>query len=78
MCEIKKLGNIYGFDGGNYGGNVYLIEGIAPAITNLSGGGNRQPMIVVADTQAHSYMGDTDICPTLVGIMGPGWGGMCQ
>lgn len=45
MQEVKKLGNIYGFSGGNYAGNVYDQNGIA---TNLLGmeGGNRQPMIV--------------------------------
>lgn len=39
MCEIKRLGNIYGFNGGNFGGNVFSVDGIAPAVTNPGGGG---------------------------------------
>ena len=39
---IIKLGNIYGFTGGNFAGNVYSVKGIAPALT--VGGG--QPMII--------------------------------
>lgn len=41
-----RLGNIYGFTGGNYAGNVYDKRGLCPAM-NAMGGGNRQPMIVV-------------------------------
>lgn len=47
--ESRKLGNIYGFDGGNYAGNVYEKNDIAPTLTNMQGG-NRQPMII-DDTQ---------------------------
>ena len=43
--EIKRLGNIYGFDGGNYAGNVYSSKGLCPAL-NSTGGGNRQPMFI--------------------------------
>lgn len=43
--EEKRLGNIYGFDGGNYAGNVYDKEGICPTIRTFQGG-NQQPMIV--------------------------------
>lgn len=43
--ESRKLGNIYGFDGGNYAGNVYDKNDIAPTLTNMQGG-NRQPMII--------------------------------
>lgn len=43
--DVKKLGNIYGFDGGSYAGNVYSSEYISPTI-NTMGGGNREPMIV--------------------------------
>lgn len=46
--EVRKLGNIYGYTGGNYAGNVYDVSGIAPAIITFSGG-NRQPMIIVND-----------------------------
>lgn len=40
-----KLGNIYGYEGGNYAGNIYDKENLAPTISTM-GGGNRQPMIV--------------------------------
>lgn len=41
----RKLGNIYGFDGGNYAGNVYDDEMLSPTIRTYQGG-NQQPMIV--------------------------------
>ena len=41
----KKIGNIYGFTGGNYAGNVYDKNYICPALSTM-GGGNQQPMIV--------------------------------
>lgn len=44
--NIKRLGNIYGCTGGNFSGNVYGINGIAPTI-NCMGGGNRMPLILV-------------------------------
>lgn len=43
--EVKKLGNIYGFTGGDYAGNTYDTSGLCPAF-NAMNGGNRQPMIV--------------------------------
>jgi hypothetical protein len=36
--EVKKLGNIYGFEGGNYAGNVYDTQSIAPSINTVGGG----------------------------------------
>lgn len=39
-----RLFNIYGATGGNYAGNVYDIDGIAPALNDMRGG-NRQPLI---------------------------------
>lgn len=44
--EVKQIGNIYGFDGGNYAGNVYEKNGLCPAI-RANSGGNTQPMIIV-------------------------------
>ncbi len=41
----RRLGNIYGFDGGNYAGNVYDKENLSPTIRTFQGG-NQQPMIV--------------------------------
>ena len=46
MMKVKKIGNIYGFDGGNFGGNVYDTDGLSPTVTDTSGGGNRQPMVL--------------------------------
>lgn len=43
--EERRLGNIYGFDGGNYAGNVYDDEMLSPTIRTYRGG-NQQPMIV--------------------------------
>ena len=37
MKKVKKMFNIYGYDGGNYAGNVYNIDGIAPTITCVGG-----------------------------------------
>ena len=42
---VIKLGNIYGFTGGNFSGNVYSAKGIAPALNTMQGG-NRQPLII--------------------------------
>lgn len=41
----RRLGNIYGFGGGNYAGNVYDDEMLSPTIRTYQGG-NQQPMIV--------------------------------
>lgn len=43
--EERRLGNIYGFDGGNYAGNVYDKEMLSPTIRTYQGG-NQQPMIL--------------------------------
>ena len=41
-----RLFNIYGEDSGTgYAGNVWSVNGIAPALTTM-GGGNRAPMII--------------------------------
>ena len=41
-----RLFNIYGEDRGTgYAGNVWGVDGIAPALTTM-GGGNREPMIL--------------------------------
>lgn len=41
----KKLGNLNGFTGGSFAGNVYDKSYLCPSITTM-GGGNRQPMIL--------------------------------
>lgn len=40
-----KIGNIFGATGGNYAGNVYDQDYLAPAI-NTAQGGYRQPIII--------------------------------
>ena len=47
--NIKRLGNIYGRTGGSFSGNVYGINGIAPTITCVGGGGNRMPLILIVE-----------------------------
>lgn len=44
MSTEKKLGNLYGYTGGNFAGNVYDKEGLCPSILTMQGGG-KQPMI---------------------------------
>ena len=41
----RKIGNIYGFTGGNYAGNVYDKNYMAPTLNTMQGGG-KQPMIL--------------------------------
>lgn len=45
LMEEKRIGNIYGFDGGNYAGNVYDVNNCSPTIRTCQGG-NQQPCIV--------------------------------
>lgn len=45
MTHQKKLFNIYGATGGNFAGNVYDKEYIAPSLSTC-GGGNQQPLII--------------------------------
>ena len=53
--EVNKIGNIYGFDGGNYAGNVYDPENIAPTLRSHSGG-NTEP-IIIAETKCVNSKG---------------------
>lgn len=45
MKKVKPLGNIFGYTGGNYSGNVYDTLGLSPTLNTMQGG-NKQPMIV--------------------------------
>lgn len=45
MAELKRLGNLGGYSGGSFGGQVYGQDGLAPTI-NTAGGGDREPHIV--------------------------------
>ena len=44
MSEVR-IGNIYGFDGGNYAENVYDKDSCSPTIRTYQGG-NQQPCVV--------------------------------
>ena len=41
----QKIGNIFGFTGGNYAGNVYDKDHLSPTLNTMQGG-CKQPMIV--------------------------------
>lgn len=41
----RRLGNIFGFDGGNYAGNVYDKNYMCPTLNTMQGG-CKQPMII--------------------------------
>ena len=45
-----RLGNIFGFTGGNYAGNVYDQNYMCPTLHTMQGGGYKQPMIVEANS----------------------------
>ena len=45
----RKLGNIFGFQGGNYAGNVYDKDFECPTLNTMQGG-CKQPMIVEANS----------------------------
>lgn len=50
--------NIYGHKvGSGYAGSVYGTEGVAPALSTMNGG-NRQPMIAVADEEDQEAEGN--------------------
>ena len=38
VLEPVRLGNIYGFTGGNYAGNVYDKDYLAPTLNTMVGG----------------------------------------
>ena len=44
----NRLGNLYGFTGGSFAGQVYDTDGVSPTI-NCAEGGGRQPHIIVDD-----------------------------
>ena len=47
METEKKIGNIFGFTGGNYAGNVYDKDHLSPTLNTMQGG-CKQPMIIEA------------------------------
>ena len=49
METEQKIGNIFGFTGGNYAGNVYDKDHLSPTLNTMQGG-CKQPMIVEANS----------------------------
>lgn len=59
VTREKKLGNLNGFTGGNFAGNVYDKDMLCPTISACSGG-NTQPMVVDEMTEVKvlgNYLG---------------------
>lgn len=58
MSEVKQIGNIV--DTGNWDnpqtGRIYSVDGISPTL-NTCGGGDRQPKIIIDDTQENKNNG---------------------
>lgn len=52
--DEKRLGNIYGAEGGSYAGQVYESDGISPTLTDMQGGG-RQPHVVEVNRLGNIY-----------------------
>lgn len=71
--KIKKIGNIYGYTGGSFQGNVYDVNGISPTLNTMQGG-HRQPMIVIGGEQKNQAVKKDGICTTLTSSMGTGGG----
>lgn len=76
----RKLGNIYGFTGGNYAGNVYDQEFLSPTINTCQGGG-KQPMIVeqlgfidngTGKHQSNTVYSEDGLSPSITTITGGG------
>lgn len=58
--EVKRLGSIFGHEGGSFAGLVYDMRGISPTI-NTAQGGLRMPLIleVKDDTDKWEYNKNT-------------------
>ena len=37
--EVNRIGNIFGFTGGSYSGNVYDKDHLSPTLNTMQGGG---------------------------------------
>lgn len=77
----RKLGNIFGYSGGNYAGNVYDQNYMCPTLNTMQGG-YKQPMIIKdvksvgnlsdAKTQSRTVYDSDGISPTLCSGMDHG------
>lgn len=65
MVDIIQIGNVMPTktrDNPNQG-RVYSRNGLAPSITNVSGGGGRQPMIIsIVSTKGDSWIKQLSNC----------------
>ena len=83
VMKEKKIGNLYGFSGGNYAGNVYEKNNLCPTINTCQGGG-KQPMIIdkpkqlgfmdngTGKHQSNTVYDEKGICPNITTIDGGG------
>lgn len=83
VMKEKKIGNLYGFSGGNYAGNVYEKNNLCPTINTCQGGG-KQPMIIdnpkqlgfmdsgTGKHQSNTVYDEKGICPNITTIEGGG------
>lgn len=62
--EERRLGNIYGFDGGNYAGNVYDDEMLSPTIRTYQGGNQRSMIVAMRGRNPDNPSGRTAGSPT--------------
>lgn len=65
----QKIGNIFGFTGGNYAGNVYDKDHLSPTLNTMQGG-CKQPMIV--ETKCVGGLGEKALCPNITTVNGGG------
>lgn len=52
--NVIRIANLYGYNGGNFGGNIYDTCGLSPTI-NCMGGGNRMPLIIIPVSEGRRY-----------------------
>lgn len=43
--RVKRLGNLFGYIGASFSGNVYDVNSLSPTLNTMQGG-NKQPMII--------------------------------
>ena len=79
----KKLGNIYGYTGGNYSGNVYDKNFDCPTLNTMQGG-CKQPMVLenvkqlgfiengTGKHQSNTVYEKNAVCPNITTVQGGG------
>lgn len=67
--EVKRLGNIFGYTGGNFSGNVYDKFSLSPTLNTMQGG-NKQPMVIIYDDYNHRVRADQTCIGTLTTNIG--------